>query len=151
MACPPLTSLLHYAWRPSHAPARIHPFPLQHRSPGFRCPRQILSNPRKIEASHITLSRLGEKLRYDLKTPLSEHWQWITDGHTVWCYRPDLNLYTVNPADPWPKVLGPGPGLPGVEWKYITKFLAIAKMAGQTKRISDDLPPSRTCPGAACW
>jgi hypothetical protein len=110
-------------------------------------PRPTFSDPRKVAASHITLARLGDKLRYDLRNPGSERWQWITDGRTVWCYRPDLNVYTVNPADPWPRVLGPDPGLPGIEWKYIAKFLAIDKMAAQTKLISDDLPPTRTCPG----
>ena len=110
-------------------------------------PRPTFSDPRKAAASHITLARLGDKLRYDLRNPVAERWQWITDGRTVWCYRPDLNVYTVNPADPWPKLLGPGPGLPGVEWKYITKFLAIDKMAAQTKFISDDLAPTRACPG----
>lgn len=91
----------------------------------------ILPAPGRSGGAHdvITLARLGKNLRYYLKNVLNEPWQWITDGQTVWCYRRDLNLYTKTPAEPWPEVLGPGSGLPGVEWKYVTKFLAIGKTA----------------------
>jgi hypothetical protein len=65
----------------------------------------------------------------------------------MWCYRRDLNLYTAAPAEPWPKVLGPGPGLPGVEWKYVAKFIAIAGMADRARLVDDDLPPTHACPG----
>jgi hypothetical protein len=109
----------------------------------------VPSMPTQNDGAHdrITLARLGDRLRYDLRNSAGELWEWTTDSHTVWCYRRDLNVYTVAAAEPWPKELGPGPSLPGVEWKYLAKFLAIPKMAYQTKLLNDDLPPNRVCRG----
>jgi len=109
----------------------------------------IPAMPKPSDGAHdrITLARLGKGFRYDIRNSADEQWQWITDGHTVWCYRNDLNVYTVTEANPWPERLGPEPGLPGVEWKYLTKFLAIADAAERAQILRDDAPPDKTCSG----
>lgn len=95
----------------------------------------------------ITMARLGERFRFVFRNKVGGITQWTTDGHTLWCYREDLNAYTRTAAPPWPKELGSGPGLPGDEWEYLTKFLAIAGMADHARIVSDDLPPDADCPG----
>lgn len=95
----------------------------------------------------ITLARLGHYVRYDVRNSGGDRWQLLTDGNTLWTYRQDIGLYTEEPAEPWPQRLGPGPGLPGIEWHYFAKFLALSGMADNTRLISDDLAPTAACPG----
>ncbi|MBS1859841.1 MAG: hypothetical protein JST11_31010, partial [Acidobacteria bacterium] len=95
----------------------------------------------------ITLARLGHRVRCDLHNKGDQRWQWLTDGHTLWTYRQDIGLYTEEPAEPWPQPLGPGTGLPGKEWHYLAKFLALSGMADTARIISDDLAPTAACPG----
>ncbi|HKD09102.1 MAG TPA: hypothetical protein VKB79_24580 [Bryobacteraceae bacterium] len=95
----------------------------------------------------ITLARLKERFRYELRNSFGEIWQWTTDGHLTWAYRPDRNVYTQTQAEPWPERLGPGPGLPGTEWKYLTKFLAIGDMSQRATIDRDDIPADKNCAG----
>jgi len=97
----------------------------------------------------IVLARSSGKMRFERKNSAGEDWDWRADGQSVICYRRDLNLYTETPADPWPERLGPGPGLPGEEWKYFAKFLAIEDMTDHAQILKDDVPPDRFCDGAS--
>jgi hypothetical protein len=105
--------------------------------------------PFKDDGAHdvITLARLGHRVRCDLHNKGDQRWQWLTDGHTLWTYCLDVGLYTEEPAMPWPQSLGPGPGLPGWEWHYFAKFLALSGMADHARIVSDDLAPTAECPG----
>lgn len=105
--------------------------------------------PFKDAGSHdiVTLARLGHRVRCDVHNKGDQRWQWLTDGHTLWTYRQDVGLYTEESAKPWPQPLGPGPGLPGLEWKYIAKFLALSGIADHARIVSDDLAPTAECPG----
>jgi hypothetical protein len=95
----------------------------------------------------VTLARLGHCVRYDLHNKAGETWLWLTDGQMLWTYCRNIGLYTEVPAEAWPKRLGPGPGLPGVEWKYVDKFLALSGMTNKARFVSDDLAPTSECPG----
>ena len=99
------------------------------------------------EIDHITLAHSGQCFLYELRNTFGHIWEWRTDGYSVWCYRRDLHLYTEKKADPWPTQLGPGPGLPGYEWKYFAKFLALADMSARAHVIRDDVAPDRFCNG----
>ncbi len=99
------------------------------------------------EVDRITLARSGQCFLYGRHTTFGKIWEWRTDGYKTWCYRRDLHLYTEAQADSWPTQLGPGPGLPGDEWKYFTKFLAIADMSERAHIIRDDVPPDKSCLG----
>src|SRR5487761_2269820 len=97
----------------------------------------------------IVLGRSSRNFRFELVNTTGEDWQWTTDGRTIWCYRRDLKAYTEVKAAPWPQRLGPGDGLPGYEWKYFTKFLAIADATGQARILDDNIPPDQDCLGAS--
>ncbi|MEO7145354.1 MAG: hypothetical protein ABI165_17805 [Bryobacteraceae bacterium] len=99
------------------------------------------------QVEQIKLARSGRHLRYEVRNVLGPVWDWWTDEQTIWCYRPVLGLYTETRADPWPTRLGPGPGLPGIEWKYFTKFLAIDDMRGHASIVKDDVDPDSSCHG----
>jgi len=95
----------------------------------------------------ITLARLKTSFRYEIRNSLGQTWQWITDGKLVWSYRPDRNVYTQAKAQPGPERLGPEPGLPGIEWKYVTRFLAIGDMSQRATVVRDDIGPDNNCSG----
>jgi hypothetical protein len=97
----------------------------------------------------IVLGRLSPNLRFELVNSGGEDWQWTTNGQTIWCYRRDLKAYTEAIAAPWPQRLGPGDGLPGYEWKYFAKFLAIEDEKDRARVLKDDIPPDHDCEGAS--
>lgn len=102
-----------------------------------------------LSVNRIVLARSGNSLRYELVNPASEVWQWTTNGKTTWCYRRDLNQYKQDDAEPWPVPLAPGNGLPGTEWKYFAKFLAIGDMADRARLVKDDIGPDKFCAGSS--
>ncbi|MGH9668395.1 MAG: hypothetical protein ACRD9L_28575 [Bryobacteraceae bacterium] len=58
-----------------------------------------------------------------------------------------MKEYIEEPAKPWPAQLGPGPGLPGLEWEFVNKFRTIAGIADRARLIKDDIAPDSVCPG----
>lgn len=102
-----------------------------------------------LSVNRIVLARSGKSLRYELVNPASEVWQWTTNGETTWCYRRDLNQYQQDDAEPWPVPLAPSTGLPGTEWKYFAKFLAIGDMADRARLVKDDIGPDKFCAGSS--
>lgn len=110
-------------------------------------PAPLVPGSNSGAVDHVLLARSGKKFRFDVRNSAKEVWEWITDGETLWCYRRDLNEYTETKTDPWPERLGPGPGLPGTEWKYFAKFLAIGDVDGQTIIVQADAPADSTCAG----
>ncbi len=114
---------------------------------GVPAPVMKMANDGMVD--RIVLGRSGPTLRFELVNVGDEDFQWTTDGQTTWCYRRDIKAYTVARADPWPQKLGPGDGLPGYEWKYFAKFIAIENAKDGARLLKDDIPPDRDCPGAS--
>lgn len=101
------------------------------------------------QGDRIVMAHSGEKLRFERITSDGQDWQWTTDGNTTICYRRDLNQFTETLAARWPEPLGPGPGLPGEEWQYFAKFLAIAYMTPNARILKTGIAPDRVCRGSS--
>lgn len=99
--------------------------------------------------NRIVMGHSGERFRFERIAPDGQDWQWTTDGTTTVCYRRDLNQFTETLAARWPEPLGPGPGLPGEEWQYFAKFLAIADMAPSARIVKRGIAPDRVCRGSS--
>lgn len=97
--------------------------------------------------SVMLLARSGQAFHYQINwADGSDPILWITNGQTTWHYRSVLKEYTEFPAEPWPRQAGPGRGLPGIEWKYFTKFRAIAGMVNRAKLRQENIAPNDVCP-----
>lgn len=94
--------------------------------------------------SSILVVRSGSRFRYEYHTPVSKG-VWLTNGETEWHWRQDLREYQETPALPWPKEAGPGPGLPGIDWKYFTKFRALHTALRTATLIDDNVEPDTDC------
>lgn len=92
----------------------------------------------------VTLARSGKSMRYEAKSGVSgQTLIWITDSVTEWKYRPQQRQYTESTAMPWPAQAGPGPGLPGIDWTYFSKFRALPGVAQSATLVKTDT----TCNG----
>lgn len=106
-------------------------------------------DPMMLIESRIVLARSGRAVHYQVGAPGSKPAMlWIDSGDITWQYRPKIKKYTEQPAAEWPQRPGPGPGLPGLEWKYFTKFRAIGGMANHATLLKEDVAPDDTCPSA---
>jgi len=93
-------------------------------SAGVGDPR--LTQPDLLAVNSITVARSGKAMRYEIKSGVTGHTTiWITDGLREWRFRPAQRQYTESPAMAWPVEAGPGPGLPGIDWTYFSKFRAL--------------------------
>ncbi len=97
--------------------------------------------------NRILIARSGEMFHYEISNPISAL-TWITNGEKTWTYSPELKEYTERDAESWPTRLGPGPGLPGLDWQYVSKFRALGGMAASAKLLKDDIYARRHLRGA---
>ena len=94
----------------------------------------------------VKIERSGKKVRYEWRDRLGEAAQGIlfTDGNTTWKYSARTNKY-MEYASTWPPFPGPYQGLPGLEWKFVTRFMAVQDMAEKATLKDDDVSPDSIC------
>ena len=102
-----------------------------------------------LDHDRILLARSGQSVHYEKQAVPAHNTPvvWITNGQTVWHYFPAFNRYSERPSPAWPKVAGPGGGLPGFEWEYVTRFRSIGDMANRARFIKTDIHPDHACHG----